>query len=84
MVRKVHCLPTNHENSGVKSLNSTTVQRFVHVSIQLQEHASPILMYRPKLFFVVLHKNHSGEWRSRVRACVFLAHDTPPRVQHFH
>ena len=50
---KGHCLPTNHQNGGVKSLNSTTVQSFVHVSIQiieLQEHACPILMYGPKLF----------------------------------
>ena len=44
MVREGHCLPTNYQNSGVKSLNSTSVQRFVHVSIQvieLQEHTCP-------------------------------------------
>ena len=53
MVREGHCLPTNYQNSGVKSLNSTSVQSFVHVStqvIELQEHACPILMYGPKLF----------------------------------
>ena len=54
MVREEHCLPTNYQNSGVKSLNSTSVQSFVHVItqvIELQEHACPILMYGPKLFF---------------------------------
>ena len=36
-----------------------SVQSFVHVStqvIELQELACPILMYRPKLFFVVFQK----------------------------
>ena len=59
VVREGHCLPTNYQNSGVKSLNSTSVQSFVHVStqvIELQEHACPILMYGPKLFFVVFQK----------------------------
>ena len=59
MVREGHCLPTNYQNSGVKSLNSTSVQSFVHVStqvIELQELACPILMYGPKLFFVVFQK----------------------------
>ena len=58
MVREGHCLPTNDQNSGVKSLNSTSVQSFVHVStqvIELQELACPILMYGPK-FFVVFQK----------------------------
>ena len=45
---------SNYQNSGVYiSLNSTSVQSFVHVSIQiieLQEHACPILMYEPKFF----------------------------------
>ena len=31
--------------SGVKSINSTSVQRFVHVSTQVIELACPILMY---------------------------------------
>ena len=56
MVQKGHCLPTNYQNSGVKSLNTTSVQSFVHVSIQiieLQEYACPILKYGPELFFVV-------------------------------
>ena len=53
MVWEGHCLPTNYQNSGVKSLNSTSVRSFVHVStrvIELQEHACPTLKYGPKMF----------------------------------
>ena len=35
VAREGHCLPTNYQNNGVKSLTSTSVQRFVHVSIQV-------------------------------------------------
>ena len=44
---------------GAESLNSTCLQSFVHVYIQvieLQELARRIVMYGPKLFFVVFRK----------------------------
>ena len=44
---------------GAESLNSTCLQSFVHVYIQvieLQELACHIVMYGPKLFFVVFQK----------------------------
>ena len=44
---------------GGKSLNSTCLQTFVHVCIQvieLQELACRIVMHGPKLFFVVFQK----------------------------
>ena len=47
------------QNIGVETLNSTTLQSFVHVStqvIELHKHECPILMYGPKLFFVVFQK----------------------------
>ena len=56
VVWKGHCLSTNYYKNGVKSLNTTSIPRFVHVSIQvseLQKHGCPILMYGQKLFFVV-------------------------------
>ena len=45
---------------GMKSLNSTSLQSFVHESIlvnELHEDVCPILMYGPKLFFVVFQKS---------------------------
>ena len=44
---------------GAESLNSTCLQSFVHVCIQvieLQELACCIVMYGPKLFFAVFQK----------------------------
>ena len=46
----------NYYKIGAESLNSTCIQSFVHVCIQvieLQEFACRIVMYRAKLFFVV-------------------------------
>ena len=59
----VHCcgtiIPTYYHNSGVKSLNATSIPRFVHVGIQLCELHKPACclgMYGQKLFFVVFQK----------------------------
>ena len=49
----------NYYKIGAESLNSTCLQSFVHVCIQvieLQELACRIVMYGPKLFFVVFQK----------------------------
>ena len=49
----------NYYRIGAESLNSTCLQSFVHVYIQvieLQELACRIVMYGPKLFFVVFRK----------------------------
>ena len=49
----------NYYKIGAESLNSTCLQSFVHVYIQiieLQELACRIVMYGPKLFFVVFQK----------------------------
>ena len=37
MVQKGHCLPTNYQNVDVESLNFTSVQSLVDVSIELQK-----------------------------------------------
>ena len=47
------------QNIGAESLNTTCLQSFVHVCIQvieLQELACRIVMYGPELFFVVFQK----------------------------
>jgi hypothetical protein len=49
----------NYHKIGAESLSSTRLQSFVHVYIQvieLQELACCIVMYGPKLFFVVFQK----------------------------
>ena len=49
----------NYHKIGAESLNSTRLQSFVHVCIQvieLQELACRIVMYGPKMFFVVSEK----------------------------
>ena len=58
VVYKGHCL-LNYDKIGAKSLYSTCLQSFVYVCIQvieLQELAYRIVMYGPKLFFVVFQK----------------------------
>ena len=49
----------NYHKIGAESLNSTCLESFVHVCIQvieLQELTRRIVMYGPKLFFVVFQK----------------------------
>ena len=49
----------NYYKIGAESLNSTRLHSLVHVCIQvieLQELACRIVMYGPKLFFVVFQK----------------------------
>ena len=49
----------NYHKIGAESLNCTCLQNFVHVCIQvieLRELACRIVMYGPKLFFVVFQK----------------------------
>ena len=50
-VWKKHCLPTKFNMSALKSLNSTSLQSFVHESIKLHGHACPILMYMAEVVF---------------------------------
>ena len=47
-------MSTNYQGVGVKSLNYTSLQCFVHASIQVievHEHACPILMCGSKVVF---------------------------------
>ena len=59
VAKKRYCLPSSYPNIGVISLNATCLSSFMHPSTQVRElhkHACLILMYGPKLFFVVFQK----------------------------